>query len=68
MKRHSDQSGTHLAVNMSTRIPRWIHILCVYFVVVLIISQIEILVQGQYPSESLSLFVMVLEGYSAHRH
>lgn len=64
--RHIHQSGAHLAATISTLIPQGIRLLGGYFVVDLVISQIEILVQGQHPSESLSHFVMVV-GCSARR-
>lgn len=64
--RHLHQSGTHLAATISTLIPQWIQLLEDYFAVVFVISQVEILVQGQHPSESLSHFVVVV-GCSACR-
>lgn len=64
--RHIHQSGAHLAATISTLIPQGIRLLAGYFVVDLVISHIEILVQGQHPSESLCHFVMVV-GCSARR-
>lgn len=61
----TSQEHIWLAATISTLIPQGIRLLAGY-VVDLVISQIEILVQGQHPSESLCHFVMVV-GCSARR-